>query len=233
MRIVNVIRWILVAALVVVLVLPVIWTIITKQDFVKVDGESMEPVYSIGDIILVGPASQSDFQPGHVLTVRNDSGQLYTHRVVSVDADGNAQLKGDGNSFEDPGTVTFASVAGAVRHHIDQPAASAFLLISTWPARISVLVLILGLMFAPLSPRSEDTTGTDADETDNPEASDAPLDSATRSSDSAHEDTRVFLQELGLPAHDSSHYPDASQSSPTVTRRSLRKSTRYRRTSDN
>jgi signal peptidase I len=229
-RALSAIRWMLVAVLVAMLIVPVLWTLVTRQDFVKVDGKSMEPVYSVGDVILVGPATQSDFAPGHIITVRNDAGELYTHRVVTVDTDGNAQLKGDGNAFEDPGTVTFSSVEGAVRHHIDQPYANAFLLLATWPARISVLVLILGLMFIPLVSNKntdEDDSAERAHETPDRDDPEDPSRTSPRSDDPD------ALASLGLEPAPVSSAAAVRTPEVSTTRHGLRSSARYRRHNTN
>jgi signal peptidase I len=229
MRFISAIRWFLVILLVALLIAPATWTLLTHQDIVKVDGKSMQPLYEVGDVILVGPPTKADFAPGHIITVRNDDGQLYTHRVVRIENDGTAQLKGDGNAFEDPGTVSYSSVAGAVRHHINQPAAGAVLFSTTWPARISILVLLLGLTFAPLTSSPKDRTeNTELDLS----AEDLTLGKVAfrENEDSSRPD-----EELDLFLRESGYLPTPSKSAAAFNdpipsnRRSRRRGTRYRR----
>lgn len=180
MRIISTIRWILVAAFAILLVAPTAWSLATGQEFVQVTGESMTPTYQVGDVILISKPTTADFTEDTVVTVRNDDGDLYTHRIVSITGD-EAQLKGDGNAFEDPSTITADDIVGVVRGHLGGIVGQMFLLLTTWPARISLLVLLLGLFFAPLSPASE----AESDHTDDDQDSDA---------DAGHNPTRRELR---------------------------------------
>ncbi len=66
--------------------------------FVTVEGGSMAPAISRGDLILVAPAP-SKVEPGMIL-VMSVGGELVTHRVVAVNADGTFVTRGDANSGE-------------------------------------------------------------------------------------------------------------------------------------
>ena len=70
---------------------------------VKIEGGSMEPTFTIGDLIVVAPVPET-VEPGMVL-VMNMGREVVTHRVVSVAADGMVDgtfvTRGDANSVND------------------------------------------------------------------------------------------------------------------------------------
>jgi signal peptidase I len=161
---VNVTRWVVVAALLALLVLPNALAFIARATPIEVDGLSMSPTYAIGDVVFISPATSADFVKGTVVTVRNKGGDMYTHRIVSVDGD-KAQLKGDGNTYEDPTEIKFSDLAGAVRAHVGGLPGQVLNLLFKWPVRISFLVFILGLTFLPLG-RSRDIEEPKTDDDD-------------------------------------------------------------------
>ncbi len=66
---------------------------------VSVEGGSMWPSISHGDVIVVGPAP-AKIQPGMILVLTVDD-QVVTHRVIVVNADGTFVTRGDANSVND------------------------------------------------------------------------------------------------------------------------------------
>jgi signal peptidase I len=60
---------------------------------------SMVPVFQPGDLIIVTPPPRA-IQPGMILTLEV-GGQLVTHRVISVQADGRLVTQGDANPAPD------------------------------------------------------------------------------------------------------------------------------------
>jgi len=150
MRILSALRWSVVAALLALLITPAAVALVTGTQLVVVDGKSMTPTYQFGDIVLIGAPHPDDFAPGHVVTVGMPNGDMYTHRIVSI-TDGRAQLKGDGNTAEDPDTVTYDQLVGAVRGHIGGPLAGILAYAQTLPARVSLAVLVVALILLPLS----------------------------------------------------------------------------------
>ena len=75
---------------------------------------SMEPNYSIGDLIYVKEVDPATIQPGDVITfVLNEDLVVATHRVTRVDAEKqHFYTKGDANETEDGAPVHFKNVIG-------------------------------------------------------------------------------------------------------------------------
>lgn len=158
-------RLLVAAAVVALLAGPAVLTWVSGMQFVVVDGGSMEPAYTYGDVILVAPPTGEDLVPGAVVTVRQKNGALYTHRVISVD-NGQAITQGDANSTPDTDPVLQADVFGAVAVHIGGPAAKLLQLTGTAPARISLVAIIIGLFLPGLPARTQAASTTDRSATD-------------------------------------------------------------------
>ena len=158
------IRWVVVGLLLAAMLTPAVYSALTHTQFISIEGASMAPTYEIGDLVVMAPPTPADFAPGHVVTVRSSDGSLYTHRIVSVD-DGQATLKGDGNTSPDPRSIPFNDVVGAVVGHIGQPWATPMTLLLQWPVRIFVALFVIGLVILPLGttrkPASEDAAPPD------------------------------------------------------------------------
>ena len=75
---------------------------------------SMEPTYSVGDLIYVKEVDPAAIVPGDVITfVLNEDLVVATHRVVRVDAEKQRfYTKGDANETEDGAPVHFKNVIG-------------------------------------------------------------------------------------------------------------------------
>lgn len=182
-RILSLLRWSIVGALLTLLIAPAAITLVTGTQLVVVDGKSMTPTYDFGDLVLIGSPTPEDFQPDHVVTVGRPDGSMYTHRIQEI-TDGKALLKGDGNTAADPDTITYDQLVGAVRGHIGSPLAPFLAYVQTTPARISLAVLILALIIFPLERRPASATKdniSNAEET-NPRPED---DSSPTTSDEA------------------------------------------------
>lgn len=150
MRAVNVIRWIVVSALILLLAVPAAAVYLGHRTIVEVEGESMKPTYEVGDVVVIRPVQPADLVVGAVVTAISPQNTLYTHRIESIDANGAMQLKGDGNVSNDPGTVTASKIRGVVAHHFTQPYAGLLVQLQQWPLRICMLVVIIGLALMPL-----------------------------------------------------------------------------------
>lgn len=149
-RALSLTRWVVVGLVLAALVVPAAFTFVTGLRIVAVDGESMTPTYQMGDVVLIGAPAPDDLHTDQVVTVQSPDGSLYTHRVIKVDDDGMLQLKGDGNSVADPVPVNPDTVVGVVRGHLAQPAAGILQFVLTLPARISLALVAVALVFLPI-----------------------------------------------------------------------------------
>jgi len=75
---------------------------------------SMEPVYSVGDLIYVKSVDVNSIEVGDPITfVLNEDLVVATHRVVSIDAENqHFYTKGDANEIADSAPVHFNNVLG-------------------------------------------------------------------------------------------------------------------------
>ena len=75
---------------------------------------SMEPTYSVGDLIYVKEVAPESIQVGDPITfVMNEDLLVATHRVVEVDAENQRFItKGDANEVEDAAPVHFNNLIG-------------------------------------------------------------------------------------------------------------------------
>lgn len=81
---------------------------------------SMEPSYSVGDLIYVKEVDPSDIKVGDVITfVVDESLVVGTHRVVKIDSENKKfTTKGDMNDTEDAAPVHFNNVIGVPKFSI-------------------------------------------------------------------------------------------------------------------
>ncbi len=81
---------------------------------------SMEPKYSVGDLIYVKKVDPNTIKEGDIITfVANEDLVVGTHRVVRVDAENqHFYTKGDANEIEDQNPVHFNNVIGVTRFSI-------------------------------------------------------------------------------------------------------------------
>ena len=81
---------------------------------------SMEPAYSVGDLLYVKEVDPETIEPGTVITfVLNEDLVVATHRVVEVDAENQRfYTKGDANNTVDAMPVHFNNVIGVPQFSI-------------------------------------------------------------------------------------------------------------------
>ena len=81
---------------------------------------SMEPAYSVGDLIYTVPTDKEDIEVGDVISyLLNEDGTVATHRVVEIDEDNTYfYTKGDANNTADGSPVHYNNVIGVVRFGI-------------------------------------------------------------------------------------------------------------------
>ena len=150
MRIVGIIRWSLVAGLIVLLAGPALVVSLCGMTIVEVDGRSMEPAIRFGDVVVITEPNPSDFVLGAVVTAVDSAGAKYTHRIVGVEENGDLLLRGDNNPVDDPSPVPQDDVVGVVSGQFSGPTATFVLQLQGWPLRICLLVMVIGLVFLPL-----------------------------------------------------------------------------------
>ncbi len=75
---------------------------------------SMEPVYPVGSVVYVRPASPREVRVGDPITFTQSDGKtVVTHRVVRIDSENQRfYTKGDANQIEDGGATPFSRLIG-------------------------------------------------------------------------------------------------------------------------
>ena len=87
-----------------------------ERSYVVLSG-SMQPTMEPGDVILVDAVDVESVEQGDIVSFRDRSGSVTTHRVVEVISDGDVQqfrTKGDNNEERDPYMVPGDAVIGTV-----------------------------------------------------------------------------------------------------------------------
>lgn len=109
----NVLSTVLVALIVLCAVFLMGSRLLGYRVFCVVSG-SMEPNYSVGDLIYVKDTDPQDVQVGDVITfVLNEDLVVATHRVVRIDTEKSCfYTKGDANDVEDGSPVHFNNLIG-------------------------------------------------------------------------------------------------------------------------
>lgn len=98
---------------------------------------SMEPEFSAGDVILI--KEQDSYKLGDVVTFRDVSGALVTHRLVGR-TQGQFITKGDANNVEDQELLPPERIVGGLVTYI--PAVGQALLFLRTPLGLLLLVLV-------------------------------------------------------------------------------------------
>jgi signal peptidase len=112
---------------------------LTPYEILVVRGGSMEPTISVGSLLLID-TSDRDPRAGDIVTFREPSGQVVTHRVVRQSRKG-IVTRGDANAANDLGrrsrdevvgtARTWVPVMGYVVRFLQQPVVFLALLLST------------------------------------------------------------------------------------------------------
>lgn len=115
----NIFTSVLVAAVVLLAILLMGARVAGYQVFNVISG-SMEPTFSVGDLIYVKKVSPSEIKVGDPITfVLNENLVVATHRVVEIDAENqHFYTKGDANDTTDAAPVHFNNVIGIARFSI-------------------------------------------------------------------------------------------------------------------
>jgi signal peptidase len=85
-----------------------------------VKSDSMKPVFSSGDLVVIGKAGLpfvGDIAPGRIVTFQRN-GELVTHRIMSIEGD-TVRTMGDAEEDIDPWSVSrFADIKGCYMFHV-------------------------------------------------------------------------------------------------------------------
>src|SRR6478735_3474339 len=80
-----------------------------------VETGSMTPTFNAGDVV-IDRTTKGGYEAGDMLTVQiSDSGDLVTHRMTGLDAQGRLHTKGDANKTADAWALRTSSVRGVVK----------------------------------------------------------------------------------------------------------------------
>ncbi|MBO7252632.1 MAG: signal peptidase I [Oscillospiraceae bacterium] len=115
----DLVSTVLVVLVVALAVLLVGFRLLGYQVYNVVSG-SMEPAYSVGDLLYVKPVDPYTVQVGDPITfVLNENLVVATHRVVAIDPENQLfQTKGDANEHADAAPVHFNNLIGIPKFHI-------------------------------------------------------------------------------------------------------------------
>ena len=79
---------------------------------------SMSPTFNAGEVV-IDRTTKAGYQTGDVLTVQiSAAGDLVSHRMTKVDAQGRLHTKGDANKTADAWALHPTSVRGVVKHRV-------------------------------------------------------------------------------------------------------------------
>lgn len=147
-----------------VLAVVVLWFVFLRppglggdSHYVFIKGDSMEPTYHTGDLVIV--RGRRSYEPGQVAAfqVRSPSGQtIVIHRIRSVEPDGTHILRGDNRPGDDPWHPTADEILGVPIAVIPRA--------GTVAGHIAANPLLLGLVcaaIAGIAAAAERTTGSD------------------------------------------------------------------------
>jgi len=118
-KIMDTVTTVLVALVVVFAVLLVGFRLLGYQVYNVISG-SMEPTYSVGDLLYVKSVDPDSVKVGDPITfVLNEDLVVATHRVVSIDAENRLfSTKGDANEHADAAPVHFNNLIGVPKFSI-------------------------------------------------------------------------------------------------------------------
>lgn len=144
-------RWLLVAAIVALLLLPLVGPRVTQSQWIVVAGGSMRPALAVGDIVGVREVPAQDIRPADVITFRDEDGDFVTHRVIGREG-GAFVTQGDANGEADRLPVQPEQVVGRIDGPL--PASLSVLLRASdqWAGRLALAGAFLLLVLVPTRP---------------------------------------------------------------------------------
>lgn len=119
------------------------------SSYIVVSG-SMEPSIKVGDLVVIKQANESELDENDIITFSDESGNIVTHRIISINYDKNGkkqyQTKGDNNNSADIGLVTIENVKGKYCFKIN----SMGKVINTIFSPVGILIIALIIVLAIL-----------------------------------------------------------------------------------
>lgn len=123
-KILNIVYWVIIIAVVLVAVAFVSQDKINSTDYsvYSVNSGSMEPAIPLGSLIFINSAE--NYQEGDIITFRNNNSKdTTTHRIVGIERDDDIDkllytTKGDANEDPDSSQTDHSQVVGKVRFHV-------------------------------------------------------------------------------------------------------------------
>lgn len=113
---------------------------------------SMEPVYSTGELLLVKHAEPKDVKVGDIISFdgRDGAENVITHRVIRIDSESQVfYTKGDANEGEDSNPATFKRLNGIVMVNIPM-AGHVYALLQSIQFRIVMAIAVIGYIILGL-----------------------------------------------------------------------------------
>lgn len=116
---------------------------------VIVSGESMEPTYDLGDLVVARDGTQPDVGDVVVFAVPEGEaeGMLVIHRVLDVDSDGFFVTQGDNRDTPDQWKLTGDDIVGEPLLHIPKGALAIRFLQQWWVLMILVSLLVVVVLW--------------------------------------------------------------------------------------
>ena len=142
-------------SLAILLALLAIWAVALRPaslggpaTFVVIRGDSMEPTYHTGDLVVLLRADH--YAPGDPIGYRVPEGELgaglvVVHRILDGDGDGGYLLQGDGNPAPDPWNPNDGDVVGRAEWRL--PMVGSLVATLRQPAALAALAASLALTF--------------------------------------------------------------------------------------
>lgn len=72
---------------------------------------SMEPTINVNDVLVSKKVDKDEIKTGDIITFIKD-GEIITHRITQIGADGEYTTKGDNNNIEDSFTIKYDNIEG-------------------------------------------------------------------------------------------------------------------------
>lgn len=147
----EILRWSVVAAIVILLLLPLVGPRVCQSRWIVVIGGSMQPALAVGDIVQVREVAARDIEADDIITFRDQAGTYVTHRVVGREDDAFV-TQGDANDTADRLPVQPEQVVGRIDGTLPAPLSVLLRASDQWAGRIALVGVFLLLVLTPMRP---------------------------------------------------------------------------------